>query len=361
MLGKRKKIKRVSSNQNPFLQGKPNTSDVLLIAVAFLIGITFFVGSLQSQAVESAGSIYLNLTFIIFILAVLAIASSFNMTAWVIYGSAKQVLGFSNPKQSILVMIIVGILITLFLQAKPFGLSIGIPLSISSTGTVLGDWYQYSIVSFYGPLMEELFWIGLLLPSFLKYARNSSQMGELVFITFGIFLVLLGVEYTGITGIILGIVLFGMAGLMTLKRIYTPLNRLPLGSPLLAIPVAAFALVILHAYSYGNFLQNLPLFGFAELFFIIEGLVDYYFGSIVPSIMMHTVNNAYIAQTILGVTGITIGSFIIQPWMMMTLLMAIFLMSIFRVRFMIIPGQIFSPYRFEDRIARNEIIESPVS
>lgn len=349
----------VNSRQNPFVQDiAPNKSDVLLIAIAFLIGITFFIGSLQSQAIESAGAIYLNLTFIVFILIVLAAGTNFNVTSWVFYGSTNNLFNAKRLKSSLFVMLFVGIALALFLQINPFGLSIGIPLSISETGTTLGSWYQYSIVSFYGPLMEELFWIGLLLPSFLKYSRNTSQVGELIFLVLGIFLILLGVEYTGIMGIVFGAILFLMAGLLTVKKIYKPLNKLPLDSPLFAIPVAALALVLLHAYSYGNFLQNWQLFLGAEIFFIIEGVVDFYFRSIVPSIMMHTVNNAIVGQTLLGMTGISLGLFVIQPWMLMTALMALLLIAVFRVRYIITKGQSFAPFRYESQISRKAIRES---
>ena len=362
MLRKQTQKADADSKQNPFVQDvTPNKSDVLLIAIAFLIGITFFIGSLQSQSIESAGAIYLNLTFIVFILIVLAAGTKFNVTSWVFYGSTNNFFNVKRLKGSLFVMLFVGIALALFLQVKPFGLSIGIPLSISETGTTLGSWYQYSIVSFYGPLMEELFWIGLLLPSFLKYSRNTSQVGELIFLVLGIFLILLGVEYTGIMGIVFGAILFLMAGLLTIKKIYTPLNRLPLNSPLFAIPIAALALVLLHAYSYGNFLQNWQLFFWAEMFFIIEGVVDFYFRSIVPSIMMHTVNNAVAAQTILEMTGLSLGLFTIQPWMLMTALMALLLIAIFRVRYIIIKGQSFAPFKYESQISRGSIRESSFS
>ena len=97
------------------------------------------------------------------------------------------------------------------------------------------------------------------------------------------------------------------------------------------------------------------------MFFIIEGVVDFYFRSIVPSIMMHTVNNAVAAQMILGMTGLSLGLFMIQPWMLMTALMALLLIAVFRVRYIITKGQSFAPFKYESQISRGSIRESSFS
>lgn len=306
--------------KNIYENPRANKADGPLIASAFIMGIIFMIGYLQASSLQNFGTIYFDLTLISFILVILAVASRFKLTAWVFYGKI-------NTLPRLLLAIAIPAAVAYFISTNAFaGLSIGIPLFSITQAASASSLILYSVIAFYGPFMEEFFWIGLLLPSMMLYGKTTSQMISVAANSLAILLILLGVEVIGEIGIAIGLAFFAMEGLVTLQKVYKPLNRLGISMFPFALAIAAFIMVILHAYSYGSFTADTGLYLGAGIFFLLEGVMDYIFQSFVPSLIMHTVNNA-----IVGAAALSIGTLFGMPaWIIMVAVMALFIISVFR-------------------------------
>ena len=293
----------------------------------FVTMMLFFIGYLIATTLQNFGTIYFDLTVLIFILFLGAWASKRKYFTWVLFGKLTNIFKYGAA-------LFAGMFISYLLSSGILTFSIGIPLSILASTVGVNSILNYFTVAFYGPLVEEIFWIGLLVPSMMLFFTNrfgNATIGG--FLIIGLIMMFLG-AYIGLgsEALLLGILLFGMALLLTIAKVYKISNRIKVNKFMLIMPLAAFIMTIFHVYSYGNILQNLPLFISAYAFFVLEGFIDYKFQSIVPSIMMHTVNNAIVGAELLGIADITLLGIAIPAAWLMILLMALFLTVLFRVR-----------------------------
>lgn len=327
MLGKNKRSK--NSSPRIFDRAKPNRSDVKFLAMTLVMTVIFFVGYLQATNLQNFGTIYLDLAIITFLFILTAVATNFNVMAWVVYGTTQN-----NTK--LFLDILIGLLMigAIFMVNNTISFSIAIPLSITSISSQSNALTTYSIVAIYGPIIEELFWIGVIFTSLRLYHSTSNpELWTATFLIIGLLLLFLGLEYFGAVGMIIGGFLIGMASLSSLKKIYTPLAKIHQNNFIVDMLTAIFFILVLHVYSYGNPIAHLDVFLSAGAFFLLEGLIDYYRGSIVPSIIMHSVNNAVIGAAVLGIAPIMLMGISIPAYVIMIAITISLVVAMFRVRY----------------------------
>lgn len=306
---------------NLFTNPKPDKRDTYVIGGLIILTIIFIIGYLQSSALQNYGLIYGLLTLLIFIFIAFALASRFKFSSWVFYGK-------SFTRKTILINALIGVAIAVIILSfsNNLGFSIAIPLSVSGLANS-GNILNYLIVSFYSPFIEEIFWIGVLLPTLFLWSKSKSRDFDIItfLIIIGFFVLFFGTEFIGILGIIIAIILFSFGILLSFKKIDLKLgtNKSNTFALIGSLFVADIFIVLLHVYAYGNLIQSLPLFLSAGLFFFLEGIIDIQRQSIIPSIMMHTVNNSIIAVTAMGIIPSFLG---IPTWFLSVTLMIIFLL-----------------------------------
>lgn len=286
---------------NLFEHPSPNGADIQLIGVLLVFLVLFFIGYLQSNLLQNFGTIYFDLTIISFLMIVIAVATRQQVNGWVIFGNVNNQIKFFT-------CVAIGLVAAYVLNSGVLGgFSIAVPLDISSTSTASSPLLSYIIVAFYGPIVEEIFWVGLLFTSMMLFFQKSLQdQLEGGFLLFAGIILFLGVDYIGIYGILLAVTLMVLCIIITLKRVWKPLSRISSDKAATTLILAAIFMTVLHVYSYGPITSNLPLFASAFLFFIIEGCLDWFSQSLVPSIIMHTTNNALLGAVDLGIAGIAI-------------------------------------------------------
>jgi hypothetical protein len=312
---------------NPFIVPKPNKLDINFWGLTTVILILFVIGYLLSNTLQNPGIIYFFLTSIIYIFVFFALTSHFNIGSWVIFGRTVDL-------QNFLLDAGIGVALALALNLGVFavtGYSISIPLVIASTAstTGVGPTLQYTILSVYGPLIEEVFWIGVFVPTYARFLRGTAAYAVTgILLVSSLIVLFLGSQYIGSWAIAVAVGLLVLDVILQSKVFFTKLDKQALSQFPGALLLGALIITALHVYAYGNLFQNLPLFIGAFLFFIIEGILDYFRGSIVPSIMAHTVNNAIVGYTALGST-LGASSIIIFG---IVLFMFLYLLFIFRLR-----------------------------
>jgi membrane protease YdiL (CAAX protease family) len=273
---------------------KTNRADVYLIGMMTVLIVVFIIGYLQSSSLQNFGTIYFYLSIFVLILIIASYATRFKIFSFVIYGKEKN-------KKSFFLDVIIGIVLGLILNLGIIGLTIGIPLSINGTISS-NNLVNYIVIAFFGVLVEELFWIGTFVPTFLNFliSRFSVFIAGLP-IVLSILILFLSVEYIGAFGIVLTLIILIFASIMLNNKVFNKLNKYKINKFVLALIAGVILIVSLHVYAYGNLINNWMLFLSAGIFFTIEGIVDYFRQSIIPSILMHTVNNAIIGASVLSI------------------------------------------------------------
>ncbi len=313
---------------NLFLKSKPNKVDIYLVGLFLIILIIFIIGYLQSSSLQNYGTIYFYLGIFVFILFIGALTTKFKVFSWVLYGK-------ENNKKSFFIDILLGIGLGLILNLGILGLSIGIPLSITSINISNSNLISFIIISFFGVLVEEFFWIGTFLPTFINF-NFGRIINDIVSIpvVFSLLVLFLFTYYIGGIGILLGIILLIFALILfqfdKLKYV-KKFHNFKFNSFWINLTLPLFLIVALHVYAYGNPLKDISVFISAGLFFLIEGIVDYNRQSIIPSIMMHTTNNAIIGASLLGIGDL----FGIPASVLMIIFMGLFLFTIFELRYIL--------------------------
>lgn len=313
--------------ENIFLKARPNKVDIYLYGLLTVMIVVFMIGYLQSNNLQNFGTIYFYLSIFVFILMTGALATKFKVASWVVFGK-------ENKHKDFAIDVGLGLLLGLILNLGVIGLSIGIPLlNVSSVSAGNSNLVSYIIIAFFGVLIEELFWIGTFLPTFINFnfGRILNDIASIP-IVFSILVIFLITYYIGAIGIIIGIILL-VISLLLFELDKPKYNRrfhnFKFNSFWFNLSLPLFAIVALHVYAYGNPIQNIGVFISAGIFFLIEGIVDYYRQSIIPSIIMHTVNNAIVGASILGI-GLIFG---IPASVLMISFMILFLLMIFEIRY----------------------------
>lgn len=292
------------ANLNPFITPKPNRLDVQFLGISTVVMILFFIGYLLSSTLQNFGTIYFYLTAIIFIFWTVALATKFNVFSWVIYGATTKLSDFGID---VAIGIALAIVLNIGLLAS-LGFSISIPLLISgqllsatsASQPTINTALEFIVLAFYGPLVEELFWIGAFVPSFIRYLKPSLDYILLSFlILFSLTFIFLGSQYIGLWAIGIGVILMVLSLILQTRIFAQRLHHIKLNKFPIAMIFGGMIITTLHVYAYGNIIQNIGLFAGAFLFFTIEGVIDYYRKSIVPSIISHTTNNAIIGASTL--------------------------------------------------------------
>lgn len=309
---------------NIFLNPKPTPRDAYVYGSLIILFVIFIVGYLQSSSLQNFGLIYALLSILILIMMSVAMLSKFKIGAWVIYGK-----GFTT--KAIIINVIIGFAVAFLILAfsHTSGLSISVPLSIVSSAITSNNYLNYLVVSFYSPLIEEIFWIGVLCTSLILFSKSKSRDFDVVTfsIVLGFFVLFFGVEYLQTAGIILAILIFLFAFIIKDKPFVKVLGKTAgyTGTLIGSIITADLFLVLLHVYAYGSLTSNIPLFVGAGIFFFLEGIIDVYRQSIVPSIIMHTLNNAVIAVSLLNIIPTVL---FLPTWFWSVVLMALFLLTL---------------------------------
>lgn len=311
---------------NEFEKPKPTLEDMALFGVLTVILTLFIIGYLTQSTVQNFGTIYFYLTVITFIFLIVAIVTRFKVFSFVFYGKG-------NTEKKFFKDVVIGLVAALAFIAlfSQIGFSVAIPLSINqvNTSSVIGIFLTLTILCFYGPLSEEIFWIGSFVPSFLLFIKNN--LGYIL-VAFGVLLpllvLLLGSYYFGSIGIFIAIVIWIISIILEIKIVYKPLSRIRVNKIFPGVIMGVILILSLHIYSYGSLIANWKVFAVAGLFFLVEGVIDVIRNSIIPSIIMHTTNNAIAAISLAGIgslLGIPLSLFFIP-------IMILFLWSILRAR-----------------------------
>lgn len=336
---------------NLFLNPKPDKRDAYVIGGLIILMTIFIVGYLQSSSLQNFGLIYAILTLLIFFIITLALVSRFRAGAWVFYGK-------SQATNQIIINFGIGLFIValILLISNQINFSIAIPLSITSVSTTSNNVLNYLVVSFYAPFIEEIFWIGLLFTSILLYSKSKSRGFDFYtgLVIVSLIILFFSVEFIGIAGIILSVIIMGV----TFAMQYFKAIRRDFGysknynsSLITALITADLFIVILHVYAYGVSSQSLGLFVSAFAFFLIEGIIDIWRQSIIPSIAMHTVNNAVVAVTLLNIAPTFFG---IPIYVYSILLMLFFLVILgYDYGFKSKKSRVIQPIRYMNSLARS--------
>lgn len=318
-------------SKNIFFNPKPDSREsyfigaLLLFLIVFLIAYLAFLGN-QANSGSNFGEIYFYLTVIILIFITLALISRFQLTAWVFYGKAIYE-GFTNFKKDgypLIYAILAGLIIGIFLHSSAINFSIAVPFvaSVATTSVnSVNNLLQYFVVSYYAPIIEEVFWIGIFVPSMLLYAKGSDKLQDMftgaIILSFLIFF--FGVIYFGMAGIIIGLIML-LVSIIVLSIIYLFLIKSKnknndFITPLIVVMIIGdMFMTALHIFADGSLITNLPTFEAIFLFFFIEGVVDVIFQSIIPSIIIHSVNNSIVAIELLNISPKFLG---IPTWIYM--------------------------------------------
>lgn len=313
-------------NNNLFLKPKIEKSDIYLLGMMSVTIVVFIIGYLQSSSLQNFGTIYFYVAIFTFIVLSIALATRQKTYSWVLFGKIKNSNDFFKLAG-------IGIFLGLILNLGIIGLSVSIPLNISASSSS-SNLINYIIITFFGVLIEEIFWIGMFVPTLINY---TSKLND-IFMTFyadlialSILIMYFAVDYFGAIGIIYGILVLLLALIfLRLDIISRTRKRIIKSSRFIPSLLAGVVLITaLHIYSYGNILTDISAYISIFLFFLIEGIVDYQLQSILPSIMMHTVNNAIVASTAFAL-GAVLG---IPIWVLSIGFMFLFLYVIFSLGF----------------------------
>jgi membrane protease YdiL (CAAX protease family) len=307
---------------NVFTNPKENNIDVYFIGMIVILIIVFIVGYLQSSSLQNFGTIYFYLAILTFIILSIALVSRLKLFSFVIYGK-------NRTKKRLLADIGIGIILGLILNLGIIGLTIGIPLSINGTASS-NNLVTYIVIAFFGVLIEELFWIGSFVPTLNNFIDNSFSTGiSSFFIILSILVLFIAVDYLGTIGFIFGIMFLILSIILHSKGIFNKFYKFKVNKFIWSMLIGIILITTLHVYAYGNPLTNWLLFVSAGIFFTIEGIIDYYRQSIIPSIMMHTVNNAIVGASVLGISVI----YGVPAPIIMIAIMALFIYGIFVIKF----------------------------
>lgn len=286
---------------NLFLNPRPDKRDAYVLGGLIILMTIFIVGYLQSSSLQNFGLIYAILTLLSFFLITLALVSRFKSGAWVFYGKSQ-----ATKQIAINYGIGVFVVILILLISHQINFSIAIPLSVgTSITTTNNSVLNYLVVSFYAPFIEEIFWVGLLFPSILLYSKSKDRGFDLYtgLVIISLIILFFSVEFIGLIGIVISVILMGITfSMQFFKGIRRDFGHSKSYTTALitALLTADLFIVILHVYAYGINSQSIGLFISAGAFFLIEGIIDVWRQSIIPSIAMHTVNNAVVAIALLN-------------------------------------------------------------
>jgi len=293
-----------------FLQEQPNKKDLSYLWFFALLFVVFFVAFLQSPGLVSYGSIYIPLFLFTLIILGLAIRKVHPFSE-VIFGvpgylansllSSSQKSGVERLYLSLAVGLgIGGFLMSQYLTNGAAG-SIFLPATLSiSIGTTSG-YIILAVLTIFGPEIEEMFRASVLVPTaagFIGYGKEYS----LIIIMAGILVAFAtSVPYYGYLLIAIGV--FFVLTQRYADNLLTSTNA----SHIFALGIAAIILGIFHIYAYG---ANVSLIYGAVLLFAFFDLVNWFMQDTIASRMMHSVNNAIVGGSTLGLPfGIYVGLF----------------------------------------------------
>lgn len=315
-----------NSRENIFEHPIPNKSDLPLLATLLIITVAVdLAGYLQATSLQNPGSIYFDLVVVNFIFILIALATKFEVTAWVFFGKLKTNRAFFTS-----VILAIAAIVALQIIPSFTGLSIAIPLSIGSA-LGAGTNAEYTVLSFFGPITEEIFVWGIILPSMYLLFRKKSDLLTGGMIVGAMFALFMGFTYANATPIIIiGIFLLLVSIIATFNKVSHFLNRLPFDDVWIVAILAESLILLLHIYSYGTITADPAAYIGAAVFFFFEFVLDYYSQSIVPSIIMHISNNSIIAAEQLNVAPV-LG---LPIWVFMIAIGILFLYALFRSRFL---------------------------
>ena len=159
-------------NNNLFLKPKIEKSDIYLLGMMSVTIVVFIIGYLQSSSLQNFGTIYFYVAIFTFIVLSIALATRQKTYSWVLFGKIKNSNDFFKLAG-------IGIFLGLILNLGIIGLSVSIPLNISASSSS-SNLINYIIITFFGVLIEEIFWIGMFVPTLINY---TSKLND-IFMTF---------------------------------------------------------------------------------------------------------------------------------------------------------------------------------
>lgn len=270
-------------------KGKQQRLAYMLGLMSFIAFFILFEIVANQEAVPTWATVYLALYVVVIALIMLSKIAP-NMIEYRLYGNLTKSLD-TYIMLGLVLFVIFGIIKAGYIfQAL-------IPATVTSSlgGLTNSIFIEAVVLVAIAPIFEEVLFRGIIFPTLMNIIRTKYAL-SIIFLVFSLVSV-----YEG--SLLLAGVLLGIAMLFAFYKKAIFLFDDSLHTFLMAMFTSAFMFAIYHVYAYGGASDINAVLGELFIFGCIAVLIDQFVGkSVVPSILLHSANNALALAAIMSGT-----------------------------------------------------------